>query len=1029
MIMKNRYYPLVPLIRIGKRFSLFIIVLFTMMNLPGLTFAQSNFHINGKITDQKTKSSLPGVNILVKGTTIGASTDVNGEYSLDVPNSNDTLVVSYIGYQTQIIPINGRHTINIALVSQTISGQEVVVVGYGEQKKTSLTSSVADVNMQNVKKSNVPDVRQAIQGISPGVTLVQNSAEPGNKNFTIYIRGINTIGSTQPLVIVDGIQQNLSDLDPDNVKSISILKGASATAIYGSRGANGVILVTTKSPEKGKLQVSYDGYYGIERIDNKPPVLGTRESLQLWNVGFENQPNGHAHYTDQQIEQWANATGNDIYKYPPQSIMWDVLFKDAPTQHHTLSFTGGTKNIQSLLSLSYNDEGGILDNSSGKRYEVDFNNDFKVSKNIDVTSKLTYRNNINKMPMQLTGAPSVYFDLWHWTEFTYPQFPDGTFGLSNVNTNPVMLADMSGWRNNVSDYAVAIVNANVNLSKNLTYIMQFGGHVNLQSNKNYANNYQEVDYFTKKLQFDSGYNNSNDYSSRDTRWTWRNLLKYSVSLNKSQINVLAGYEQISHDNSSFSAYREQFYNNDVVALNGGSQNNWSNGGDLSQTRLRSMFGRIHYAYNDKYIIEANARYDGSSKFNGSNNQFGFFPSFSAAWRLSRENFWNPLRKYVNEFKLRGSWGKAGNNTVANYTFYPSLNGTTYDFGGNLVDGYAKTDVANPDLTWETTTQTDIGVDAEFLDSKFGVTFDYYKKSTTGILLTLPIPATVGLNPAPQNAGQVDNDGWELSITHKNTVSRDFRYSLTANLANNHNKVISLAGTGPYFQAGGFQVIQTGYPIDSFWGYKALGYFKSQQEIDNYPTFAGKNNTFPGDLKYADLNGDGKITADDRTVIGDPFPHYTFGLNGNFYYKSFDLSFFIQGVGKMQYQLDGPPILDGMFNGLILKVGGDYWTPKNTNARFPRPQKNSHKNYERSSWWTINAAYARLQNAQIGYTLPTNIVHKLGIQRLRVYVSGVNLITLSKALKFGEGPENPANNNANGYYPGTKSYSMGINLNF
>jgi len=1001
----------------------FIITLFI-----GTVYAQnmnSGHTVKGKVVDSATKSPLPGVNIVIKGTMHGTSTNKKGRYNLNNVQSSDTLVFSFIGYVTKFIPVKNRSTINVRLSQKTIHGKKMVVVGYGEQKQTSLTSSVSNVNVKNVKKQNLPDVRESLQGVSPGVTIQKNGGAPGSKNLQINIRGINTIGNTNPLILVNGIEQNLSDLNPDNIKSISVLKGAAATSIYGSRGANGVILVTTKQPQKGKLHVSYSGYYGIQTVAHKPPQLGLRASLNLINTEYKNQPNGKPKYTQQQIDQWVNS--DNRFKYPEQNAFWNVLFRQAPVENHSLTFNGGNGNIQSRLSLNYNNEGGIIPNSNSRRYSINFDNNIDVTDHINVSANLLYRNKINEEPYGLNNDfPQIYFELWHWTEFTTPQYPNGTFGLSGLKTNPLMLADMSGWQHHVTDYAVGNLKANVDILPNLTYTFQFGGHISLASDKNYKNNFTELNYYNGNQVFDYGYNNSNVYNNRDSRWNMKNLLKYDLTIHKNQIHALLGYEQTKANYHWSNAYREQFYNNQITALNAASQNNWSNGGNNNERRLRSVFGRIHYSYANTYMIEANARYDGSSKFYGSNNQYSFFPSFSAGWRVSKENFWKPLKSIVNEFKLRGSWGKAGNNDVGLYTFFPALNHTTYDFGGNLVDGYVKTNISNKNLTWETTTQTDLGFDAQLFNGRFGVTFDWYKKKTTGILLTLPIPATVGLNPAPQNAGRVDNNGWELSLSYKDVVNKDLNFSVSGNISNNHNKVISLAGTGPYT---GRTVKKVGVPLDSFWGYKILGLFQSKQEIANYPTYAGKNNTYPGDLKYADLNGDGKISSADKTVIGNGFPHYQFGLNGSVNYKEFDLSFFIQGVGQLTAQEGGPPQLGGAFQGFILKIAGDYWTPNNRHARFPRPQKFSHKNFQESSWWNINAAYVRLKNVQLGYTLPSRITKRVGISNLRFYVSGMNLLTISNALKWGTSPENPAFGNAGGYYPGTKSYTMGINLKF
>jgi TonB-linked SusC/RagA family outer membrane protein len=509
-------------------------------------------------------------------------------------------------------------------------------------------------------------------------------------------------------------------------------------------------------------------------------------------------------------------------------------------------------------------------------------------------------------------------------------------------------------------------------------------------------------------------------------YTLNNLLIYETTWRKHSLNALAGYSQISNQEKTLFASRNDFYNNDVQSLSQGSDASRGNGGVDMSWGLRSYFGRFTYNFSEKYFFEANARYDGSSRFTG-NNKYSFFPSFSGAWRVSQEPFWASLSHIVDEFKIRGSWGKSGNQSVPLYSYFETLAASNYNFNNSSAQGIALATLANQNLTWETTTQTDIGTDLQFLKGKFGMTFDYFKKRTDGILLTLPIPAVVGLNPPPQNAGVVENKGWEFSLTHRSNIG-GLRYSVTGNISDMKNRIISLEGTGPYITGttgNTLTVRQEGDPIDAYIGFKSLGLFQSKDEVSKYPVFDPA--TSAGDVKYADLNNDGKITTADLTVIGSDIPRYTFGINSNLQFKGFDMNIFFQGVGKANAIPEGALRQMGNWGAFALDMHKDYWTPENPQARFPRPVKEKNINTQMSDFWMINTAYLKLKNLQIGYTFPSAFAEKIRIQRMRMYVSGSNLFTISKATAYGLDPEFPSGRVA--YYPQLALYTVGVNVTF
>ena len=495
------------------------------------------------------------------------------------------------------------------------------------------------------------------------------------------------------------------------------------------------------------------------------------------------------------------------------------------------------------------------------------------------------------------------------------------------------------------------------------------------------------------------------------------------------MKALAGYSQISNKQTFLSAYRERFYNNDITSIGQGANDGTkSNTGSDAAYGLRSYFGRINYAYAGKYLLEVNGRYDGSSRF-ADNKRYSFFPSFSAGWRIAQENFFAPLLPVVNDLKLRGSYGTTGNQSVDLYSYYDALTATSYTFNGVPVQGYRQTTLANTDLGWESTTQLDLGLDAAFLDRRLTVTADYYRKLTSDILLNLDIPATVGLNAPPQNAGAVENKGIELAVNYSSKQTGKVRYNIGANVSYNENKVTDLKGTGPYITGSDIDpryIIKTGLPINTLWGYQTDGLFQTQEEINKYPTLAA--NTKPGDVKYVDRNNDGKIDANDMTAIGVSFPKYTFGLNAGIQYNGFELNILLQGAAKVDTRLSGALAEMGNQEGFTHKIyTNNYWTPENTNARFPRPVKYDLRNVATSDRLVIDGSYLRLKNIQLAYHVPAAISQRAFLRNARIYVSATNLFTISKLNEWNLDPE--AESGRAVYYPQTSLYTVGINLQF
>lgn len=984
------------------------------------------FKISGKVTSAS-GGGIPGVNVVLKGTNIGTPTDVDGNYSLDLPEASGTLVFSYIGYVSQEIAVQAQSVLNIVLQENKQVLDEVVVVGYGTQKKGSMTGAVGTIDKENLVRRPVSNIQQALQGQLPGLTIVDNGGAPGKSNTTVRVRGITTLSDNSPLVIVDGIEQRLSDINPNDIESISVLKDASSAAIYGSRAANGVILVTTVQGRSGKLAVNYHGYYALQQANNKPEHMGLEAFMRMLNVGAVNA--GVApKYTEEYIREYVSAT--DRLKYPLPNTWFNTLYSVAPQQNHSLSVSGGSEGVKSRLSLRHQNQDAIVPNSGSKISEIRLNTDFKLSSKITLNTDLNYRYTyFTSLVNDNNRYENIYNRMFHSSQWAVPRYPDGTYGLSAQGHNPLMYAEIAGVSKTNDDYVIGNFKGNWAITKDLMFSTQFAVRFNNTMTKSFANKYEVRDYYNKDIVRKNVLMNSlNEDRIFSREITVNNLLTYSKAFGVHEISVLAGYSEIRNEGNNVNAFRQNFYNNNIQSIGQGANDNTkNNGGADYQWGLRSFFGRINYAYQNKYLLEVNSRYDGSSRFM-ENKRYGYFPSMSLGWRVSNEKFWEKLGAYVNDFKIRGSWGKNGNQAVALYSYFPTLSLVNYTFDGAPASGYAQLNLADPDLTWETTTQTNVGLDAQLFGNKVSITVDHYRKRTDKILLVLPVPGTLGLNPSARNAGVVDNNGWEFSAGVQNKWER-FALDVNANLNINKNKVVSLAGTGPYISADETDpifIIGEGYPINSHWGYQTDGLFQTADEIAGYPTLVA--GTKPGDVKYVDSNGDGIINPGDRKYLGNSFPKYTFGTSVNLSYKSLSLNLLFQGAAQVKTRLAGALAEMGNNEGFTHAIFTDnYWTPEHRDARFPRPLKSDLRNLSSSDRMMINGSYLRMKNIQLVYQLPSKLTERAFIQRMNIYVSGTNLLTFSKLNEWNLDPETLSGRGA--VYPQTSLYTLGVNLSF
>ncbi len=995
--------------------------------LSSFTLLAQQQTITGKVVDLSTDEPLPGVNILAKGTAIGTVTDVDGNYRLAVDDDVTTLVFSSIGFETIEEDINGRSEVNLNLSPDIQSLSEVVVVGYGEQKKVNVTGSVEEIDGSVIARQPVFQASQALAGLAPGLTAIQSSGQPGNDGATLRIRGTGSLGaSNNPLVLIDGIAGDLNGIDPNDIESISVLKDAAAASIYGSRASNGVILVTTKRGKSGELSVSYNGYVGVQSVTDIPQYLGAVDFLR---VSGADQP---------VIDDYAANVGNDPDLYPDTDWM-DLLFTESGfQQYHSVSASGGSEKVRLLASLSYTDQGANVKNYNFKRYNGRFNTDIKLSEKVDVNFDLNFRQERTNRP---NGSLERIFEQAFRIDPTQVAIhTDGSWGDGWQGTNPIATVSDGGNNTNEDNYFRGLLRLNYEPLDGLNLTLMYAPEYQDEFFNNFNAMYTTIeDWPTKSTR---QVPNRNSLVQRNSRYFQNNvnvLASYTKLVGDHNFTVLGGYELIKNNFSTLRASRNDFIIDQYQQLDAGSQETALNEGNATHSGLISYFGRVNYSFKDRYLLEANVRRDASSRFSPE-NRVAVFPSFSAGWRISEENFFRGISELVSNLKLRASWGQLGNQQIGSdfpYTSNIAIGGSNYIFGGNLITGATQNILANPMIQWETTETTNVGVDAGFFDNRLTLTAEYYVRETKDILLRLPIPAVVGLSPSTQNAGSVENKGWDLSLGWRENKG-DFTYGINFNASNVQNEITDLSGVGPIIS--GNTINELGSPIGSIFGYETQGMFQNEDEITNAPTQFGS--VIPGNIRYkdqltVDTNGDGVpdeadgvINGDDRVIIGNPFPRMTFGLNLNAAYKGFDFAMTIQGVGERDVLLQGDAVWALWNAGKVQDWHvEESWTPENPNADFPVISATSSGSNDArpSSTWVFDASYISLRNVTLGYTLPSSLINRIGISDVRLFVSGQNLLNLN-SLPEGVNPLIP-NNSRGAIYPIVASYTFGASINF
>lgn len=987
--------------------------------------------VKGKVLDRASNTALPNVSILEKTSGKGVISDTDGNFSINV-SEKAVLVFSFIGYETQEIAVGNQSTIEVVLSESNKMLDDVVVVGYGIQKKANLTGSVSQFKTEEITRRQVSSSSQLLQGIAPGVTVAQASGKPGADGANIRIRGVGSIFSgSDPLIMVDGVVSSMDNVDPNAIESITVLKDAASTSIYGTRGANGVILIKTIRGSKGGVKVSYNGFLTQQRATNIPEKVSAVEHMELSNVAQQIQtgnPNAVV-FPLALIDRYKTNPVDNIEIFDNDWVKL-LLTNSGIMQNHNLTIDAGSEKASLFTSVSYLTQQGLIPNNSYNRLDIRMNPDIKVNDKVRLSGTLFFNQGTRIEPAG--GSPEFIIRQAIGLPATgQAKFGDGMYGSAGQsnNRNPLGQAEASGIFKEIIPRIFGKAQINYTPIKGLDFEASYAREQWTPNSKRFQKSFDiyTPNISTRTYDLSSRYPGTNSLSesySFSFRNTFLAQASYQLTKAKHDAKLMAGFQSEEVSTRSLGASRTDFINESLPYMNLGGANR-NNSGGASENALVGAFSRLTYAFSDKYLVEINGRYEGSSRFSQAlNKQWGFFPSASAGWVFSNEDFMKDLT-FLQFGKIRASYGTLGNQALPdNYPFASNYtSGQDYYFNALINPGYALTEAANEGITWEKSKQTNVGLDLVLVKG-LSITADYYIKHISDILLRKPIPNYVGLSPAFLNLGTMENRGWELSATYRNKIGK-LKYDVTGVLADVKNKITSLPGT-PYLDEGLLRSAE-GYSLRSYYGYEAIGYYQSKEDIASSPkTFFTPN---PGDIKYADTNGDGVVNADDRTFIGNSFPRYEYSLNLNLAYGIFDLNIFGQGVGKKTNYISGTgawPFYAADFVPSLLAMHKDYWTPENPDATFPRLTPTIGVNGTNSSFWVKNSAYFRLKNVNLGMKVPQTLTNKLGIESARIYVSGQNLLTFTK---FWKGFDPEQNNNNAEFYPLMKTYTVGLNLKF
>lgn len=1022
---------------------------------------QANLPVNGTVID-KDGNPLAGVSVTLKGENKGTQTDANGSFTLSVITGN-TLVFSYLGFISQEISYSDQKTIDVVLKESLESLNEIVVVGYGIQKKSDVTSAISSIKSEDFNGPSISDFRQGISGKLAGVQVMQTSGTPGGE-VSIRIRGTNSAtAGNNPLYVIDGVPLenfNLNHINSNDIESLEVLKDASSAAIYGSRGANGVVIITTKKGSAGKTKINFDLYTGIQDVSKKIKLLDAYEYAKLSKDAHDNA------YLDEipgaSPDDPNNIRPQSYHKIPEELLPYingvqgltntdwqDEVFRTAPVQNFNVSISNKGKALDYFVSGNYYKQEGVVINSDFTKYNarVNLNGQEKKLK-FGMNFNPTYTQSIRVPDGQYTSDGVVASALSYSP--TWPVYnEDGTYNFQgngywrigndyqhNEILNPVAIANLTEDKvDRVS--LLGNVFAEYEFIEGLSYNVSLGGNFN-----SYHNDYYRPSTLpTRGWQYYGLASNPTAYSSSTMyfNWVWENKLSYTKSFKDHNLNAILVYSAQKETAKNNRVEATDFPNDMIHTITGGKVVDGTSG--IQEWALNSYLSRVQYNYKSKYMLTGAIRADGSSRF-GKNNRWGYFPSVSAGWRISQEDFMKDI-SFIDDIKLRGSLGTTGNFQIGNYEHIARVSVEEYVLGtgdGTVITGYKPSNVENNDLSWEKTKMANFGLDVSVKNSLLGLSFDVYNSNTEDMLLNVPVPHTSGYSTARMNIGKVNNKGYEISLNSRKKFG-DFSYLLAVNYSANKNTVKALGpGNTPIVQSGSvdhaYYITQVGSPIGSYYFLVQDGIFSTQEQLDRYPHFA---NTHVGDFRFVDVDKDGVLdTEKDRTIVGNYMPDFTYGLNGNLQYKTLDLSFAFQGVeGNEILNLNRRynDNMEGNFNGTVLALNRWQSESNSGDGNVNRANRKAKGNNGRTSTWHLeDGSYLRLQYITLGYTFPKQIIKKADIDKLRLYVSAQNLFTWTNYTGYNPEVSNRPNNALTpgedyGTYPLTRIFSFGLNLSF
>lgn len=999
--------------------------LVVVIGKPG---ADALLTISGRIKDDR-GTALAGVSVTEKGTTNGVISDADGSYRITVKDDLAILIVSMVGYVSQELSVKSDNYSDVTLLPVDNEMDEIIVVGYGTQKKGQVTAAVSTLNADAIKQNPVSNINNSIAGRVSGVLAFQGSGEPGADAASIRVRGIGTIGSnSQALTVVDGVPRSFSELNPNEIETITVLKDAAAIAPYGLAGANGVILVTTKRGKQGKIDLNYNGWYGVQQPTRYPDYLNAYDFASTLNIARENAGLA-AQYTDEQLQKYKDRS--DLDHFPDHDWVKEVIDFSAPMTSHNLTFSGGAEKVRFFSSLGYLYQQGSVDVINFSRYNLATNVDVNATKTTLVSLDIKARLEVEKNPGSI----------------------DGTGIYTQVTKQPPLFSEQLSFTNGLPGHSLlpSIYNSGYNRENDNVFFSQLSIEQKIPAvpglalkgvvayDKGYALTKQwQTPYIYYKLNASDEFDEVkagvtaprlNQGFDQRVNTTLQGYLTYSNNFGRHGVNVLAVAERRQGDRTLFNAERINYQVDlDELDLGSAAKNDLNNGGSSSSSRQIGFVYRTSYNYAEKYMAELSGRYDGHYYF-APGKRFVFFPAVSLGWRLSKERFMENI-SWISDLKLRGSYGKSGNLAGGAFQYLSSYGlRAGYIFGGTQVQGAFERSEPNVNITWETAKKFDIGLEGAVLNNRLRFEFDVFKEKRSDMLVSpsAAVPLEYGIGLSQVNGGVMENKGFDLSVTSHNSFSNGLGVDVGVTASYAKNKLIEVIESANTYNNPNRR--RTGRPLDTQFGLRALGLFQSQEEIDSWATQFGTLQ--PGDIKYEDVNGDGKINTDDEVVIGNPaFPQLIYGLTGNLSWKGFNMSMLWQGAGKSNFLLTNEAS-NPFFNGAkIFREQLDYWTPENRDATYPvimpTPTSNSTQT---SSWWIRDGRYLRLKNLEIGYSIPSNLVQKININGIRFFVAGQNILTFSSEKYLDPEIGVSGGSRRARYYFQQKVYTFGLNVNF